>query len=232
MGRSMALADRLDQIMWEENDRFLQEVSFASHLTDGDSLCPQYYLRHRIETIKRIRMTAHFDAVSLAAMVHEDYDAARIWARYICEELDHDRMFYQDLEVHGVSREQVDATEPLAATRALGDFLRDRLDRYGSIAAVAYSLFVEWNSARFSRPAVEKARAAFGTAHVEGSHSHLAIDETEDHYEMMCDVAERLCARSGGHEALVELVRDISALFRRYFEELHRVSIEPQPLVA
>lgn len=215
---------RIDALLIAENNRFLAEVLSAPHLTDETPLNERYYLRHRIETIKRIRMTAHTDALALAAMVHEDYDAARLWARYICVELDHDRMFYDDLAHHGVSRHQVDVTPELPATRALDEYLRRRIARDGAIAAVAYSVFVEWNSARFSRRAIEKARAAFGDSHIGGSVSHLEVDEDEDHYETMVDVAGRLTSDPGREQAFRDDLSEIAKLFRHYFHDLHQDS--------
>ena len=85
------LSDWFDDVMIEEGDRFLVEVPRASHLTDDSPLSADYYVRHRVETIWRIWLTARTDALALAHMVGEDYEAARLWANYIAEEIDHDR---------------------------------------------------------------------------------------------------------------------------------------------
>jgi hypothetical protein len=215
------LSARLDEVMDEEAAVFLSHVPHASHLTDDRPLDAAYYIRHRIETVKRIRLTARTDALALARMVEEDYEAARIWGHYICEELDHDTMFLADLEKHGVSRATVDATPLFAATRQTIEYIERKLEKNGSIAAVAYSVFVEWNSARYSKPAVVKAASTFSHDHVAGSHSHLGIDEEEDHYASMVDVAYRLLKGSDPERILIPLIRDFAALFRQYFEELY-----------
>jgi hypothetical protein len=221
--RELALC--LDEVMEAEAAEFLARCPYASHLTDDRPLDAGYYVRHRIETIKRIRLTARTDAIALSRMLLEDYDAARLWARYICEELDHDTMFVADLERHGVASKQIDATPVFAATARMLDSIERSIDSSGSIAAVAYSIFVEWNSARYSRPAVLKAAAAFSAEHVAGSHSHLAIDEDEDHYDVMVDIAHRLLKGREPAAVLVPLLRTIAALFRDYFEELYRDTI-------
>jgi hypothetical protein len=79
---------------------------------------------------------------------------------------------------------------------------------------------VEWNSARFSRRAVEKARDTYGVSHVGGSLSHLEVDEGEDHYESMVGVAERLTRDARHYELFFEDLTEIAKLFRRYFHEL------------
>jgi hypothetical protein len=220
------LAICLDELLEAEAAIFLASVPSASHLTDDRPLNAAYYIRHRIETIKRIRLTARTDALALVRMVEEDYEAARPWGRYVCEELDHDTMFLGDLQKHGVTAAVVDATPLYAATRDMIDYIERNIAARGSIAAVAYSVFVEWNSARYSEPAVLKAAATFSSEHIAGSHSHLAIDQDEDHYDVMVDITHRLLRGGEPGEILFPLIRDIAALFRRYFEELHRDTLE------
>jgi hypothetical protein len=225
-----ALGIRLDEIMEEEAARFLATVPFAAHLTDdSEPLCEAYYIRHRIETVARIRLTSRTDALALARMVEQDYEAARVWSRYICEELDHDRIFLEDLARHGWSAEAVLATAPLPATVRLLQFLDDRLVEVGPLSAVAYSIFVEWNSERYSPRAVGRAAARFSPAHVAGAASHTGIDAAEDHYESMVDVAERLLRPLGDHRVLEDLIRRIAALFREYFTELYELTA-PKPV--
>jgi hypothetical protein len=220
------MAERLDELMTAEVARFLETVPDAAHLTDRTRpLEEAYYLRHRIETIKRIRMTARTDALALALMVEEDYEAARAWARYACEELDHDRLFMQDLLRHGLSEAEVHAVEPFPSTRAMLAYLDRRLGEVGSLAAVAYSIFVEWNSERYSGAVVEKAAEQFSPDHVEGSGSHYGIDQAEDHYRDMIDIAHRLVSRLGDETVLHDLIRDISGLFRDYFRELSEATL-------
>jgi len=204
--------------------RFAAEVPRAGQLTDPRAPVDRdYYLRHRIETVRRIRGTARTDALALAAMVVEDYEAARRWSRYATEELDHDRMFLADLQRHGIDEAHLAATPPLRSTAALLAFLTEEIARQGSLPAVAYSIFVEWNSARYSRPAVDRAEAAFGTDAVRGARAHLAIDVGEAHYAEMIRIAHRLTAKTGT-DTLVRLIRETSALLRAYFVELHELT--------
>jgi hypothetical protein len=222
------LAELLDRVLYEEALRFVVEVPRAGQLTDNNVRVDlTYYLRHRIETVRRIRATARTDALALVSMVEEDYEAAREWSTYATTELSHDRMFLADLERHGISAEQALGTPPLLATTALLEWLSDRIARHGSLPAVAYSVFVEWNSARYSARAVERAAASFGEDTVRGARAHLLIDVDEDHYTMMVRIAHRLLQRHGSSDLLVEFVRDIAAHFRSYFVELHYATSSP-----
>jgi hypothetical protein len=214
--------------MTEETERFVAEVPFASHLTDDQELDENYYVRHRVETVKRIRLTARTDALALARMVQEDYSAARKWSRYITEELSHDVLYLRDVRQHGIPEEAALAAPPFPATVAMVRYIEEEIGRVGSLAAVAYSLLVEWSSERYSEKTVVKATRAFSVDHVKGSHSHLGIDETEDHYSMMLEVASRVLDRAGGLPVLERLVRDISAFLRRYFTELYEATVGRQ----
>jgi hypothetical protein len=220
------LAHRLDDVMEDEAALFLDRVPGASHLTDDRPLNETYYIRHRIETIKRIRLTARTDAIALSLMVEEDYDAARPWARYVCEELDHDTLFFADLATHGITDAAVLAMPLFVATKDMIEYLEREIQKFGSIAAVAYSLFVEWNSIRYSLPAATKASVTFSAGHVAGALSHAGIDEEENHYDVMVDIAHRLLRYQESDEILFQLVRDISELFRRYFDELYHFAFE------
>lgn len=225
MSRLDELARWVDQVMTEETRRFVAEVPYASHLTDERDLDAQYYLRHRIETVRRIRSTASTDALALTRMVREDYAAARPWSRYVAEELGHDALFLRDLARHGLSEDEVLATPPFPATTAMVGFIAEEIERTGPLAAVAYSLLVEWSSERYSPKAVAKAERAFSFEHAKGARSHLGIDEDEEHYRMMLQVASRLLDRAGGLPVLERLIRTLCAHFRRYFTELYEATV-------
>lgn len=219
------LSTWMDRVMTEETQRYLDEVPFASHLTDETDLDVDYYIRHRVETVKRIRFTAKTDALSLAKMVEEDYLASRKWSRYITEELCHDVLFLRDLRKHEMSEEDVFAIAPFPSTLGMVRYIEEEIENVGSLAAVAYSLAVEWSSERYSPKTVSKAEKAFTAEHVRGSKNHVGIDEDEDHYKMMLDVTSRLLEGAGGLPVLERLIRDIMAYFRQYFTELYEVTI-------
>jgi hypothetical protein len=217
-----ALSEWLDELLVEEGERFLREVPWASHLTsEAQPLDSAYYVRHRMETVWRIWLTSRTDALALAHMVNEDYDAARKWGRYTCEELDHDRMYLADLAQHGVSESEVKARGPLPATREMLNYLEREIARIGALPAVAYSVLVEWNSEKFSAPVVDRAAAAFSEDHVAGSRTHLGIDVAESHYPMMVEIAFRLLQGRNSLATLERLIRDIAAHLRSYFVQLY-----------
>jgi hypothetical protein len=219
------LRDELEEVLKEEALRFVCEVPRSGQLTDSRfSFDKAYYLRHRIETVHRIRLTARMDALALVRMMEENYEAACRWSRYATEEMQHDKMFLADLARHDLTESVVLSEPPLKSTFALIDFLTKRLEEIGSISVVAYSVFVEWNSARYSCLAVERAGAVFGQDFIRGSKAHLAIDIKENHYTEVMEIAHQLVSRSGSSDLLTEQIRDIAAYMRAYFVELHELT--------
>jgi hypothetical protein len=216
----------LDYILRQEVDRILATVPYASHLTeDNQELDEEYYIRHRVETIKRIRMTSKTDALALAHMVDEDYEAARLWGRYTAQELNHDLLYIKDLRQHGYTDEMIAAIEPFQSTMAMIEYLTNKIEGIGSLPAVVYSIFFEWNSEQASAKVVEKAEKKYSPSFVSGSKAHLGIDQTQDHYGMMLDIAHKLLAKYGDEKILIDLLKEISVLISDYFRELYEKTV-------
>lgn len=211
----------IDALMLAEGKRFLLEVPKASHLTDASPLELPYYLRHRIETIWRIWLTARIDALALAHMIGEDYDSARLWARYAADELNHDRMFLADLAAHDITERQVRNTPPFTSTQTMVAEIERDMQSLGCLPALAYSLFVEWNAERFSAKAVRKAEATLTEQQISGAKRHVEFDTAERHLPMIIDITHRVLQRQDEGSAVLErLVLRIAAHFRAYFSEL------------
>lgn len=221
---AIGLAELVDRICGRELVGFA-DVPYIGHLSDAAlPLSEAYYIRHRIETVHRIRMTARLDALALASMVVENYECARQWSTYLTEELAHDELFLQDLAAIGIDAEHALRTPPLTATRAMVDELVGAVERVGAIAAVAYSLFVEWNSERGSAAVVDRVEAHYGAHAVAGARRHLGIDSNADHYALMVRIAANLLAGRSS-ELLEELLERVGAHLRSYYEELYRVTV-------
>lgn len=216
----------LEGVMIAESQIFLEEIPYAKHLTDSsEKLNNEYYIRHRIETVKRIQMTAKSDSLALFYMIDEDYEAARLWSEYVTEELSHDTIFKNDLLVHGLTLHQIEKMAPFKPTIEMVDFLIGKIHRIGSLPAVAYSIFVEWNSNLYSKKTVEKARKQYSDKHTQGAFEHAAIDDELDHYDMIIDITHRLLQKKNNVECLIDILKEISKYFRLYFTMLYEKTI-------
>lgn len=223
----VVLRTALEHVLNQEADIFSLTVPRARHLTTKmEPLDLTYYLRHRIETVHRIRETARTDALALAAMVTEDYTAARRWADYTDQEMNHDKLYLADLAKHGWAEEAVLGVPPFPSTQNMLKSLTYRIAQFGSIPAVAYSILVEWNSSKASGLTVDRACTASSGDHVKGARAHLEIDISHCHYDMMLDVANSVLRARGYNVHLLEsLVRESAAFLRAYFVELHSYTL-------
>jgi hypothetical protein len=221
------LRNRFDSILNNEAAIFLETTPYAKHLTDlTEDLDERYYLRHRIETVHRIRLSAKTDALALAKLIESDYGAARAWGRYTIEELNHDVLYLADLKKHGYDEPLVLGTAPFSSTLALIAYLETEIARIGALPAIAYSLFVEWNSERYSAAAVDHAEMKFSSGQVAGSRRHVGIDEKLDHMSEMFTLCYRVINNSQtSTEDLFSITRNISSHFRNYFSELYDTTI-------
>ena len=53
----------------------------------------------------------------------------------------------------------------------------------------------------------------------------MKIDENEDHYEMMLDVAHRLIVKYADEEILIDILRKIAEFIAAYFYELYQETV-------
>lgn len=216
-------SNELDDFLKNEIKLFYDTIPYAKHLTESNQpINEKYYIRHRIETVKRINLTARTDSLALAKMIDENYDLARKWGKYTIQEMNHDLMFLADLAKHGISKADVTNKMPFKSTITLINYLEKSIHQYGSLPAVFYSLFVEWNSDRYSKKVVEKTKIQFSPQHVKGAEAHVNFDDHHDHYQLILEIAYHL---SNGTIDSFFILKDISTLFREYFQELYEETI-------
>ncbi|HET9055739.1 MAG TPA: hypothetical protein VFN30_02710 [Chitinophagaceae bacterium] len=222
----------IDIFLQAEASRLLEMIPSANHLSNmAQSLNERYYIRHRIETVKRIWFTSRTDAISLAEMILEDYEAARWWSKYIHQELNHDLLYLRDLQCHGLSQTDIKNTPPFISTLVMVDYIETEIKRVGSIAAVAYSIWVEWNSDKISGTVVTRAQNHYSAAFIKGSKAHVHIDINEDHYRVMLRVVNKLL-QSKDSNIIFVLLYNFTNLFANYFTELQEYTKKDCPSFA
>ena len=220
------LARSIDAQLTDDVGWILQYVPFAAHLTaDDEALHDAYYIRHRIETVKRIRLTAKTDALALASLIDIDYEAAREWNHYTAQEMNHDKLFIRDLEHHGYTEASILSVETFPATIQMVQYLNRSVQAVGALPAIAYSLFVEWNSERASAHVVARAEKSFSRLHVAGSKAHQKIDEDAQHYADILRLADRLLKQGSSADTLSIYLKDVALFFANYFMQLYQSTI-------
>src|SRR5436853_2483615 len=117
------LRARVDALLDTLIKKFYEEVPYGKHMLNANTIDMEYYKRHTIETILRLRMKRTVDALAIRYFTKRDPVRAKAWARYTDEEMLHDAFFVKDLASVGVSKEEIYSTEPLLATKLMMGYL-------------------------------------------------------------------------------------------------------------
>src|SRR5690606_11144373 len=102
----------------------------------------RFRTRHRIEAVRRLWATADAHALALAAMLREDYDAARMWSDYLATEIKLDKLILQEAAQYDIDEARVRSTPPLRSTVSLVEAMIKGVLVMGSAPSVAYSVMV------------------------------------------------------------------------------------------
>lgn len=220
----MNFANQIDGFLEQKIEYFWKNIPYAKHLISNDiPLNEKYYIRHRIETINRIRLTSKMDCIALSKIIDQDYELARKWGVYTIQEMNHDKMFMEDLYKHGLTRTNILSVQPLSSTKKMVDYLIEKINLLSSgLPAICYSLFVEWNADHFSKYAVDRVENQYSKEHVLGSKRHVEFDKHHDHYSIILQLTQKL---SENGQQVFQLLDIIHEFFCEYFRELHEKTI-------
>lgn len=203
---------------------FYNEVPFAQHMLSGSNLNMDYYKRHNIETILRLRLKRTVDALALRYFTKHDPVQAKAWAKYTEDEMLHDQEFFvKDLEAIGVSQDEIYSQEPLVATKLLMGYLLYDLEYKDSpLALISSVYFVEYTTVKTQPQWLDNLAKILGKDKVSGARGHVNLDLKDDHDDFVWDVLVSLIKTPKDEEKVLEHIRDIGRLYVAYFMELHQ----------
>ncbi len=207
--------------------RFYREVPYARHLKDARELDIEYYKRHNIETVLRIRKKRTCDALAIRYFTKCDPIRAKQWSHYTDDEMLHDTMFVRDLAAVGVPREEVYATEPLLSTKLLMGYLLYGLEyEEDPLALVASVYFIEYITTRTQPDWLDNIERNLGSDRVVGGRAHVATDVDENHADFVWDILITLIKRPEDADRLERHMVAVYRLWEAYFIELHALVVE------
>jgi hypothetical protein len=225
---------RLEGLAAELMEQQFQRVPKMRELHTGEWIDRDYYVRHLVETVLRIRLNNEVDAYALFKVGSADNNLAAKLAKYLAEELGHEGMFTRDLARFGLSIEEMNAPPIFPSTAKLMGYLRLAADSRGPAPTTVWDWFVEWYSDRYNQIITNKAAEEFGKAQVRGSQAHLDFDESHDHDELMFRTVSRAVEVFGTPEQAYADLKTFIDLIGDYFGELyeatvgHKLQAEPQ----
>ncbi|MGW0854316.1 iron-containing redox enzyme family protein [Streptomyces sp. NPDC002690] len=217
--------ERLEKIAEEHMEKLFAKVPRAREFHSGEWIDKDYYRRHLVETVLRIRLNNEVDAYGLYKVGYKDHRLAATLARYLAEENNHEGMFLRDLKKFGLSKEDLDATRPFASTEYLMGYLYFSINQDGPLPTAVWNWFVEWYSDRYNPTITRNAAEEFGLDMVKGSQAHIDYDEAHDHDELMWSTVERAVAGWGEFADAERHLVNFIDLIALYFTELHESTV-------
>jgi hypothetical protein len=180
-----------------------------------------YYRRHLVETVLRIRLNNEVDAYGLYKIGYKDNRLAAILARYLAEEYGHEGMFLRDIAQFGLTKEDVDSTMVFPSTEKLIGYLYYAINQHGPLPTMIWNWFVEWYSDRYNGVITDHAAEVYGAGMVKGSQAHIEYDNSHDHDELMWSAVSRAVSGWGDVDTAERYLTNFIDLIADYFTELH-----------
>jgi hypothetical protein len=207
---------------------FYQNIPFARHQLESSEINIEYYKRHNIETILRLRRKRTIDALAIRHFTKTDPVMAKAWAHYTDDEMLHDTLFAADLAKVGVDREQIYSTEPLLATKLLTGYLQYGIEYEGTPLALITSVyFVEYTTTRTQPKWLDNLEKSLGREKVKGQRAHVGTDLDDHHDDFVWHVLESLVTTPETERRVMLHLQDICRLWQLYFLELHTLTVDP-----
>lgn len=217
--------ERLEKLAAELMEQQFERIPKMREFHTGEWINKDYYIRHVIETVLRIRLNNEVDTYALFRVGSKDDVLAASLAKYLAEEFGHEGMFTRDLTRFGLSREEIEAYEVFPSTKQLMGYLRLAADERGPAPTTVWDWFVEWYSDRYNQTITNKATAEFGREFTRGKQAHLDFDESHDHDELMFRTVSRAVQSFGSPEKAYADLTTFVNLIGDYFGELHDTTV-------
>jgi hypothetical protein len=227
MTTNSELRTKVDAILDTFIKDFYETVPYAQHQKNAAELNLDYYRRHNIETILRLRRKRTVDALAIKYFTKVDPVQAKAWAHYTDDEMLHDRLFAADLAKVGVTKDQIYSTEPMLSTKLLTGYLQYGMEFEDSPLALITSVyFVEYVTTRTQPEWLENLGKVLGEDNVKGARAHVNTDLDDDHDDFVWRVLATLVTSEADERKVIEHLDHIYWLWKLYFVELHQLTVQ------
>jgi hypothetical protein len=206
-------------------EKQFDRVPMLRDFHEGTWMDRDFYKRHMIEAVLRIRMCNEADAYALYKASSGDYRLAAKLARYLAEEIGHEGMFVRDLERFGVSLADINATQVFPATLKVMGYIRLETDVRGPAPAVLWDWYLEWYSDRYIPAITEAASREFGAVTTKGATAHLGVDDAQGHDDLMFETTARAVELYGSVDSAYADLEMYFDLGGEYYEQLHAATV-------
>jgi len=208
-------------------EQFYTTVPNGRYQLDSREINLEYYKRHSIETILRIRHKRMIDALVIHYFTKHDPKQAKAWANYIEDEMLHGHLFAKDIErLFGLTIDEIYAHEPLFATKLLNGYFYFTLEHEGPMASLVSAYFLEYTT-RMTQPQwLDNLESIFGKDAIRGARAHVNHDIKENHSVFVWNVLRSTVKTPEDEVKLLQHLENIYGLFAAYFTELHNITFK------
>lgn len=218
---------RVDAYLDASIKEFYETVPYARHQLESSEINLDYYKRHNIETILRLRRKRTVDAYAIRYFTKHDPVQAKAWAHYTDDEMLHDTLFAADLAKVGVGKEEIYSTEPLLSTKLLTGYLQYGMEYEDSPLALITSVyFVEYVTTRTQPDWIQNLEKSLGGDGVKGQRAHVGTDLDDDHDDFVWGVLATLVRTPADEEKVFDHLRNVYWLWKLYFVELYQLTVQ------
>jgi hypothetical protein len=224
---SPALRQQVDDMLDALVAKFYAEVPYAAHQAESKDLNLDYYKRHNIETILRLRRKRTIDAHAIHYFTKRDPVRGAAWAHYVEDEMLHDAWFAADLAKVGVTKDEIYSTDPFLATKLLTGYLQYGMEYDGTPLALLCSVyFVEYTTTKTQPSWVSNLSEVLGPEKVEGARRHVGTDLDDKHADFVWEVLVSLIEDGQDEAKVLTHMREVATLWVAYFYELYRSVVD------
>lgn len=221
--------DRVDNFLDVCIKDFYDNIPYARHQLEAKEINLEYYKRHNVETILRLRRKRTIDALAIRYFTKVDPVTAKAWAHYTDDEMLHDVLFAADLAKVGVAKEEIYSTEPMLATMLLTGYLQYGIEYEGTPMSLIVSVyFVEYVTTRTQVDWLDNLeKTSLGRDGIKGQRAHVGTDLNDAHDDFVWNVLETLVRTPDDEEKAMKQLRDVYRLWQMYFVELYQLTVDP-----
>ncbi|WP_391531042.1 iron-containing redox enzyme family protein [Candidatus Frankia nodulisporulans] len=223
-----ALRTQVDDLLDAMIAKFYAEIPYADHQARGEELNLEYYKRHNIETILRLRRKRTIDALAINYFTKRDPVRGAAWAHYVEDEMLHDEWFAGDLGRIGVTKDEIYSTDPFQATKLLTGYLQYGMEFEGTPLALLCSVyFVEYTTTKTQPSWVKNLEEKLGREKVAGARRHVGTDIDDEHADFVWGVLTSLVSSTEDEAKVIQHMRIVANLWVAYFLELYQAVVAP-----
>lgn len=216
---------RVDELLAKFERDFYEKSKGAQGMLDADSFNLDLYKRHNVETMIRIGLKRAVDPLIANYWASRDPQLCKEWGLYGAEEGRHDRMFAGDLHKVGMTDEEIYSIKPTFATELLNGYFYYTLATEGPLASMISGFYLEYVAGKTQPEWLDVMEQHVGADKTKGARAHLALDEDDDHVDMVWNMIMRVIKTEEDEERFIEHLIKINALFVSYFIEVYTSTV-------